>query len=330
MRKIFEQTIIPILSQPVADLIQKIPKTLLLQTTEIRLRVGQAIMLVLGTQDIFLSPTGLPVSYGDQAYCCTSEDVAQTLQLISKNSLYAFEQEIKMGFLTVAGGHRVGLAGQALLHDGNLKALKNISCLNIRLARQIKGCADLILPYIIAGNNSIYNTLIISPPRCGKTTLVRDLVRQLSTGVKSQNFSGVQIGLVDERSEIAACDHGVPTIDIGPRVDVLDGCPKAIGMLMLIRSMGPQVIVTDELGRSEDVEALREALNAGVKVIATVHGRDVADIKRRPYIGDLIRERYFDRYVILDNSPSIGTIQQIIGAQDGDLLYKRQEVRICG
>lgn len=330
MRKIFEQTIIPILSQPVADLIRKVPLPLLQQTTEIRLRVGQCIMLVLGTQDAILSPAGQPVIYGDQAYCCTSEDVAKTLQLISKNSLYAFEQEIKMGFLTVAGGHRVGLAGQALLQEGYLKALKNISCLNIRLARQIKGCADLILPYIIAGSNSIYNTLIISPPRCGKTTLVRDLVRQLSSGVESQNFSGVQIGLVDERSEIAACDHGVPTVDIGPRVDVLDGCPKAIGMLMLIRSMGPQVIVTDELGRSEDAEALREALNAGVKVIATVHGRDVADINRRPYIGDLVQERYFDRYVILDNSPSIGTIQQIIAVQDGDLLYNRQEVRICG
>ncbi|EAX47925.1 AAA ATPase [Thermosinus carboxydivorans Nor1] len=326
-----EKTVFPVLPHTIAALLRGVPPALLAQATEIRLRVNQPLLLGLGATDVMLTPAGQPTGRREQAYCCCYDDLIKTLQLISKNSLYAFEQELKLGFITIAGGHRVGLAGQVIVHDGTVKALKNATSMNIRLAREVKGCADPLMPYLIGPDGRLYSTLLISPPRCGKTTLLRDIIRQLSSGVRQLNFSGVQVGLVDERSEIAACVSGVPTMDLGPRVDVLDGCPKASGLLMLLRSMAPQVLVTDELGRGEDAAAIQEALHAGVVVVATVHGRDIAGIAQRPYVGELIKNGWFDRYVILSDTPTVGTIEQVIAAADGRTLYRRpKEVRVCG
>jgi stage III sporulation protein AA len=323
------QYIYPVLSLSVATILKSVSSIILAQVTEIRLRVKQPLLLVLGTSDIMLDGHGQAVVDFQQAYRCTAEDLARTLQLISKNSLYAFEQELKLGFITIPGGHRVGLAGQAIIGNGEIRALKNISSMNIRIAREIKGCADKILPYIFFNGKYVLSTLIISPPRCGKTTILRDLARQISNG--NLNFCGTQVGLVDERSEIAACQSGVPTVDLGQRIDVLDGCPKADGMLMLIRSMAPQVVITDELGRAEDADAVKEALNAGVSVIATVHGRNIAEVRQRPYIGELIEHNYFERYVILSSTPSVGTIEEIIDAKHSTILYSSQKgVTVCG
>ncbi len=237
---------------------------------------------------------------------------------------------MRQGFLTVAGGHRIGIAGQAVMAGGELKTLKNIAALNIRLAREIRGAADAVAAYVVATPRQVLSTLVISPPRCGKTTVLRDLARQLSGGIARLGFAGVQVGVVDERSELAACQDGVPTADLGPRTDVLDGCPKAVGMLMLIRSMAPQAIVTDELGREADAMAVREARHAGVAVVASAHGRDAADIAARPHIGALIAERVFERYVVLTDTPAAGTVREIT-AGDGDILYPRSKgVRACG
>ena len=270
IENILEKFIFPVLPLNLVTIISAIPVAQLSYLMEIRLRVNRPLLLVLGSVDIMLSPVGHIVNDREAAYLCSRDDINKILQLISKNSLYAYEQELKMGFLTIHGGHRVGLAGQAIVDGGEMKALKNISSLNIRMAREIKGCGDKIMPYIITGGKRVLSTLVISPPCCGKTTLLRDLIRQISMGNKE--FRGSQVGVVDERSEIAACKNGIPTVDLGPRTDVLDGCPKASGMLMLIRSMSPAVVATDELGRAEDVCAVREALNAGVSILATVHG----------------------------------------------------------
>lgn len=325
-----DQYIYTILSARVATILKSAPYRILSQLTEIRLRINQPLLLVLGNSDIMLDDTGQAVIDPYRAYRCSSDDLARTLQLISKNSLYAYEQELKMGFITIQGGHRVGLAGQAIIGNGEVRALKNISSMNIRIAREIKGCADKIMPYILA-EGDVLSTLIISPPRCGKTTILRDLARQISSGILQLNFNGAQVGLVDERSEIAACQSGVPTVDLGQRIDVLDGCPKADGMLMLIRSMAPQVVITDELGRTEDAYAIREALNAGVSVIATVHGRSMAEVLQRPYVGELIEHKYFERYVILSSNPSVGSIEAIIDARNSEVLYSSQKgVKVCG
>jgi len=322
IENILHSYIFPVLPSHLVGLIGAISASQLVDLMEIRLRVNKPLLLVLGSVDIMVSPAGTIVNDQNGAYLCTRDDINKVVQIISKNSLYAFEQELKMGFLTIHGGHRVGLAGQAIVDGGEMKALKNISSLNIRMAREIKGCGDKVMPYIFAGGKRVLSTLVISPPCCGKTTILRDLIRQISSG--NQEFRGLQVGVVDERSEIAACKNGIPTVDLGPRTDVLDGCPKASGMLMLIRSMSPAVVATDELGRAEDVWAVREALHAGVSILATVHGRDSHEVQQRPYVGELIRQKYFDRYIILSDRPQVGTIEKIIDSKEHKILWAKE------
>lgn len=334
MSDIFEllrKYIYPYLPDAATMLLNKAPKEIIGQVNEIRLRVDQPLTLVLANHDIWFNAMGQPTTKAAEAQVCTRADILRSLQIMSRNSIYAFEKELQQGFLTLAGGHRVGLAGQAIVEEGRLRTMKNISSLNIRIAREVKGSADKVMPFLITGS-SIANTLIISPPRCGKTTVLRDIARQLSSGLPALRFTGVQVGVVDERSEIAACVDGVPSMDLGLRTDVLDGCPKAQGMLMLIRSMAPGAIITDELGRSEDAEALQEALNAGVPVIASVHGRSIADILGRPFIGKLVDSGWFERFIILSKVPYPGTIEEISGGvKNGELLFSRsKDVKICG
>jgi len=327
----WQQDILPLLAPRLVAILDAVPPELLRQVTEIRLRVNRPLLLVLGNNDVWLNSQGQPVTDINRAYRPVQEDIEQTLQLMCQNSLYAFEQELRMGYITVNGGHRVGLVGQSVLAAGELTTLKNISSLNIRIAREVIGCANKVMPYIIADKRRVLSTLIIAPPRCGKTTLLRDIIRQISNGVLSLGFHGVQVGVVDERSEIAACRNGLPTVDMGHRTDVLDGCPKAVGLIMLVRAMSPQVVATDELGREEDARAVQEALHAGVSVIATVHGRDVAEIEQRPFINKLILNRYFDRYIILSDEPHIGAISQVIAVKSSRVLYTaRNEVKTCG
>lgn len=327
--EIIKNQIYPILPPNVVSLLKMLPDSQLKNITELRLRIGQPLMLVLGREDFMISFSGKLIGNSHNAYYCSSDDISRTFHLISKHSIYALEQELQQGFLTVSGGHRIGLAGQAIVVGGKLKALKNISSLNIRIARQVKGCSDIVLPHIISAGKRVLSSLIISPPRCGKTTMLRDIIRNLSS--RSSNFIGVQVGVVDERSEIAACLNGIPTVDLGNRVDVLDSCPKSEGMLMLIRSMAPQVIATDELGREEDAFAVVEALNAGISVIATVHGKTVDEVSARPYIGRLIKSKFFERYIVLTDSPVIGTVQEIVDAISGKPLYiYREGIEICG
>ncbi len=321
IENILEKQIYPILPIKLVSIIRSVPVATLVDLTEIRLRANLPLLLVLGNTDIIVSPMGKVITNYKEAYLCNQDDVHKTLQLMSKNSLYAFEQELKMGFLTIDGGHRIGLAGQAIIDAGDVKALKNISSLNIRLAREVIGCADPIMPYIMTLEGHVLNTLIISPPRCGKTTILRDLIRQISTG--SGIYKGLQVGVVDERSEIAACKNGISTVDLGVRTDVLDSCPKANGMLMLIRSMSPAVVATDELGRSEDIYAVQEALNAGVSVLTTVHGKEISELLHRPCVGELLRNKYFHRYVILSDVPYVGTIEKIIDSKDNEILWTK-------
>lgn len=320
MTKAWEQ----IVSPQVARILQGLPTKLQAEMTEIRLRAGQPLRLMLAGRDVMISTTGQPVEYAGQAYICRTEDVRQTVHILCQHSLYAFNQQLRCGYVTIAGGHRVGLCGQTILTEGKITTLTEFSSLNIRLAREVRGCADPLLPYVVhpAG---VYSTLIISPPRCGKTTVLRDLVRQLSTGCSRLSFRGVAVGVVDERSELAACYQGQATLDVGERTDVLDACPKAEGMQMLLRTMAPSVIVTDELGREDDAAAVWEALHAGVKVIAAVHGRDEQEVAARPYIGRLLAERVFERYVILGNQPALASLQKVVQAATGDCLYERRE-----
>lgn len=296
----------------VREVITKIPNDMLQEIEEIRLRVNRPLAVYLKNEEKFVSKEGTISFSPSLAYIVTSEDCEKALQLISKSSLYAFEEEIKNGYITLKGGYRVGIVGKCVLENGYIKTLKNISGYNYRISKEIIGVAEEILKYLITPSKDVYNLLIISPPQCGKTTLLRDITRWISNGIDFLGFKGKKIGIVDERSEIAGCYNGIPQMDVGIRTDVLDGCPKAYGMIMLIRSMSPEVIVTDEIGKKEDVEAIHEVLNTGVKIITTVHASDIDDLIKKPILKDVISLRYFERYVILSNHLGAGTIEIIL------------------
>lgn len=286
---------------------------------EIRIRTLAPVIVMYREKDYFLAAKGGITREEKEAYWATKEDIDEVLEYISSYSMYAFEDEIRQGYITVLGGHRVGVAGKTIIENGKIKTMKYISYINIRIAHEIKGCSDIVIPYIILPEeNSIYNTLILSAPGCGKTTLLRDMIRQLSNG--NELIDGMSIGVVDERSEIGACYMGIAQNSMGIRTDILDCCPKSEGMMMLIRSMSPKVIAIDEIGSKEDIEALVYAANCGCKIIATVHGTDIPKLMDKPLIGNLIRNKLFERYIVLDKEKGCGIIKDIYDAR-GSGLY---------
>ncbi len=238
----------------------------------------------------------------------TPDKLEEILNRLIDYSYYAYENELSNGYITIEGGHRVGICGRVTLNNGRVHLIKEISSLNIRKSREIIGAADKLIDKILnIETGEISNTLIISPPKCGKTTLIRDISRMLSN-------QGYRIGICDERSEIAGCYNGIPSYDLGERSDILDGCPKAQGIKMLIRSMSPDVIVTDEIGKPEDIEAIEEALSSGVKIITTIHGKNYEDAVRSA-AGELIRNQVFDILIFLSSKPVTGSVSRIMMAE---------------
>lgn len=277
---------------------------------EIRMRIGQPLLVIYEGQEHILPNSERP-------HIITKEEVREALEYISRYSLYAFEHEMKQGFITIEGGHRVGMAGKVIVEQERIKNMKHISSVNVRVAHEIQGCADQILPHVTR-NKQICHTLIVSPPRCGKTTLLRDLVRQISDG--NEHVKGATVGVVDERSEIGGCYMGVPQNKLGIRTDVLDCCPKAEGMLIMIRSMSPQVIAVDEIGTHEEIRSIEYAMHCGCKMIATVHGASMEEIRKKPVLEQLIKDKRFERYVVLSNQNRIGQVEGIYDER-GDLCY---------
>ena len=246
-------------------------------------------------------------------------ELMETMEYIAGYSLYAYEDELRQGFLTIQGGHRVGVAGKILMEEGKVRSIRYISFLNIRLAHQVEGCADKVMPFIVE-NGEVCHTLIISPPCCGKTTLLRDVIRQISNG--NAWCEGKNVGVVDERSEIGGAYQGVPQNDLGIRTDLLDCCPKAEGMIMLIRSMSPQVVAVDEIGTAEDIHAIEYAMQCGCKLIASVHGMDMEEAARKPVLGEMIRRKMFERYIVLGNDGHPGKVKEIYDERGSVLCRK--------
>lgn len=334
MMKILEREIFPYIPCNITKVISLLPVQKLIWLEELRLRLARPLMLVIKNKDFMVNLQTQPKLTQDmnsKVYIVTKDDILKTLQFISQSSVYALEEELKNGFITLRGGHRVGITGKTVIENSCIKTLTNISGINIRIAREVKSVADNVMPFLInKKDEGIYNTLIVSPPKAGKTTLLRDIIRQLSNGINNINLKGLNIGLVDERSEIACCYDGIPQNAVGIRTDILDGCPKAQGILMLLRTMSPDVIATDEIGRSEDVIALTEAINAGVSIITTAHGADLDDIRKRPTMKKMINNRFFKRYLILGFSNGVGTLEKVIDGDDFATVYdiRKDEINV--
>ena len=278
---------------------EKITEKDLENIQEVRLRCGQPVMLKEEGRIWFLEER------------VSAAELRETVSILSAYSLYAFEEELRQGYLTIEGGHRVGFCGKAVMENGEIRTLKQINALNIRIAREQKGWGEMILPDLMEGER-FYHTLIVSPPGCGKTTLLRDIVRCLSERM-------LMVGVVDERGEIAPLRDGVPQMDVGRCTDILVGCPKAKGMVLLLRSMSPDVIAVDELGRREDVDAVYEVLHCGVKLIATAHGYDFDDIQNR--LQPFLQKNIFERYLFLSNRNGTGTLEMILD-KEGNIIRK--------
>ena len=277
--------------------------------TEIRLRVGRNILLV--TSDVEV----------EVDYIVNLKDMLDILVKVSKNSIYAIQNEINNGFVVINGGHRIGICGEVVIENGKIKNIKNINSMNIRVARQLIGVADKVMPYIV-NNGNVQNTIIISPPGCGKTTILRDIVRQISSGVKILDFKGKNVGLVDERGEIAAVSLGIPNLDVGLRTDIMSNVPKSIGMQMLVRSMGIDVIATDEIGGKEDFEAIKYANSSGVNLVFIMHGNDISDVYKKEEIKKLLNDGIFSVAIILSRKKGVGTIEKICDLKGENILKK--------
>ena len=261
--------------------------------TELRLRAGRPMQLVCAEEDRFV---GDPIP---------PQQLRRIALALMEHSDYAREEELSQGFFTMRNGFRVGVCGSFSRRDGGAGSIRAIGSLCIRIARAVPGCAKEVLE-AVCGDGVLRSALILSSPGLGKTTILRDAARLLSE-------SGYTVGIADERHELAACRDGVPTLDVGPRTDVVDGCPKAQGMEQLIRSMAPDVIVTDEIGNALDATAVREAARRGVALLTSAHASGIETFAASG-LGRLVRDGLFSRIVLLKGRP--GQIERIVNWEE--------------
>lgn len=256
---------------------------------EIRIRVGKPIVLKFNNYEKIVR------------YQVNRDEILNILQSVCENSIYSYQKQIAEGFVTINGGHRVGISGSCVIENEKVININYINSLNFRISRQILGCSNNILKHILnLEENSVCNTLIVSPPGAGKTTLLRDIVRQVSSGIRSLKFKGIDVGIVDERSEIASLYKGVPQNDIGIKSDVIENVSKSIGIRMLVRSMAPKVIVADEIGGFEDIDVINYAMCSGCKGIFSAHGSNFDDIYLNPVLKKLINSHLFETIIFLN------------------------------
>lgn len=300
--------ILDILPQNMRNTIEKVDNLQELQ--EIRIKVNKPIILNSGSKEKILK------------FIPTRDDIKAILQRISRFSIYAYEEEIKQGYITINGGHRIGICGVCVIEENKVKIIKDIVSLNIRICKEIIGCSDSIMDFLL-DKGTITSTIIISPPQCGKTTLIRDIARNLSNGYPAKGIRGYKVCIVDERSEICACFNGLPQMDVGIRTDVLDNCPKSEGIMMAIRSMSPEVIICDEIGTYKDMESILMAMNAGVSIISTIHGYGVEDLFKRAVFKQIVENNVFRRGIVLSQNRGAGTIESIYDFEKNNELWGR-------
>lgn len=275
---------------------------------EIRLRVNKTLAIYYDNREV------IP----DETFIVMNDDIRECIEYVSNYSLYAYEEELGQGFITVNGGHRVGIVGKVVLENGEIKTIKYISGINIRVSHQVYGCSDNYIQGLVK-DSEILSTLIISPPGCGKTTFLRDLIYYVSEG--NTYLKGENVSVVDERGELAACYKGAASNNLGRRTDVLDGCPKSQGMLMLLRSMNPRVMAVDEIGEYKDIQAIEYIANAGCDLLCTIHGKGINDILKKKELENLMEKGIFKRFIVLKKGLRPGIVDKIYN-EELNVIYE--------
>ncbi len=270
---------------------------------EIRMRLNKRLIVYVSGKPYYLSYEGI-TNDREKAIIVTREMLYNIIKRATERSLYAVNNQLKQGFLTVLGGIRLGICGEMVIDEGRVQTIKNFSSINIRFAKEVKNCCLPVFESILEGG--FKNTLIISPPGCGKTTFIRDILFQMSKRSYTYN-----ILLADERYEIANCFNGKQTLDVGEFTDIISGVDKSYAFDNGIRTMSPDILVTDELATTEDIDSVVRVCNSGIKLLASIHAQDIEDLKNKKEFKELITQKVFKRYIILSKSRGPGTIEGV-------------------
>lgn len=295
--KKFEDTI-NYLSPKLKTVLNNIPQNIKPFVQEIRLKSGKIPHVIYKNNTYFVS-----TDKNNTINLVSPQDINQCLNIMCGYSIYSFQEQLKEGFITINGGNRVGICGTAVIKNGNIENIKNITSLNIRIAQEFKGCSKEIFENI---KYQIGGTLISGPPGCGKTTILRDLARIISTDSKIPK----KVTIVDERMEIASCFEGKAQMDVGLS-DILSGFPKGEGILRAVRCLSPEVVICDEIGSEKDTDAIIQSLNSGICVIASVHAKSKDELIRKPQIKKLLNSGAFEKIILLNDFPCNGVIKNI-------------------
>ncbi len=285
------------------------------QVREIRLRAGKPLAVNLVSADwLFQNDGSLAAAQTSQSLIVTKDEVNECFKKLCGYSVYSHQNEIASGFITVKNGHRAGVCGTAVVEEGKITGLRDISSVNIRVAREINGAADEIFNRVLS--QGLCGLLICGVPASGKTTVLRDLARQLS-------INNTRVAIVDERGELAATHCGQAENNLGPRCDVLDGYPKGEGLMIAVKCLAPDVIICDEIGSEEEAKAIQTGLNCGVCVVASAHAADIEELRHKKQIMRLIALGAFPNIVFLHGADAPGKIKEIIKAGEWDAQSRR-------
>lgn len=286
--------IYPYLKESWRACIEKQPRDLLRQATEVRFRCGRGCSISCGEKNYAV----------DGISSITGAEMEELLQKICRGAAYQFETQMENGYIPLPGGHRVGLCGTFVKDDQGRGRIRDLSAVNFRICRDVTGIAEELFPKLLC-EGRFCSTLIVSEPCGGKTTLLTDLVRMLSK-------KGYRSAVIDERGEIAAVFKGTAQKDLGALADILDGYPKPYGMMIALRTLSPQVLVCDEIGTKEETERMLEAMNAGVPVLVTAHARDEEELFNRPQIKRLTDAGAISKIVLLKGAKNPGRVKKVM------------------